>query len=105
MPEWGNKRTELWDKMRDWLKGGCIDDDTDLIKGLVAPEFGPYGKTDRLILEPKESMRAKGLRSPDDADALALTFAVKPARRDLRLSRTTERSQLAKDVDYDPFSQ
>jgi hypothetical protein len=100
-PEWGNKRTELWDKMRDWLKGASIDNDDELIRGLVAPEFGPYGKTDKLILEPKESMRSKGLKSPDDADALALTFAVKPARRDLRTTRQNKVTQTANDVDYD----
>ena len=101
-PEWGNKRTELWDKARDWMKGGCIDDDLDLRKGLIAPEFGPYGKTDKLILEPKEHMRSRGLPSPDDADAFCLTFAVNPARRDLRVSANSQGTErLAKDVDYD----
>ena len=101
-PEWGNKRTELWDLMREWLKGACIDKDRELIEGLVGPEFQPYGKTDKLILEPKEKMKSRGLKSPDDADALAVTFDVKPARKDLKSARG-QTTRMAKDVDYDVF--
>lgn len=32
-------------------------------------------KLQRIKLEPKELMKKRGLDSPDDADALALTFA------------------------------
>jgi hypothetical protein len=34
-----------------------------------------HDKQDRLLLESKESMKKRGLDSPDDGDALALTFA------------------------------
>jgi hypothetical protein len=33
------------------------------------------------ILETKEDMQARGVKSPDDADALACTFEVNPPRR------------------------
>ena len=48
-----------------------------------------HDKSDRLVLESKEDMERRGLASPDDGDALALTFAaavppkkpVQPRRR------------------------
>jgi hypothetical protein len=35
---------------------------------------------DAIILEKKEDMKRRGLASPDDGDALALTFADRPGR-------------------------
>ena len=34
------------------------------------------------IMETKDDMQARGVQSPDDADALACTFEVNPPRRD-----------------------
>jgi len=76
-----NKRAECWSRMKDWLPGASIDRDADLRDDLVGPEYG-YDLHNRLKLESKESMSARGLHSPDDADALALTFAVNAPRRD-----------------------
>lgn len=100
-PQWGNKRAELWGDMRDWLYGGCIDDDSDLKSDLAGPEKKFLGSTDKQVLESKEDMATRGIPSPDDADALACTFAVKPARRDSRVGRHASRSRMARDVDYD----
>lgn len=101
--EYANKRTELWAEMRDWLKGACIDLDDDLKDDLVGPEYGFMGRSDQIMLEAKERMKQRGLHSPDDADALACTFAVKVARRDMRTSRVGRKTRVAKDVDYDFF--
>jgi hypothetical protein len=99
-PEWANKRTEMWAKMRDWLGGGIIDGDPRLFGDLTSPEYDYFGKAkDKIMLESKESLKAKGFRSPDDGDALALTFATRVARRDIRAS-TANRARIAKDVDY-----
>lgn len=71
-----NLRAEMWARMRDWLEaGGCIDDDEDLISDLTGVEYG-YTPTNQLLLEKKEDMKARGLPSPDNADSLALTFAL-----------------------------
>lgn len=69
-----NKRVEMWAAMRDWLKTGCIKDDKGLIEDLIGPEYmiTPKGQ---VKLEAKQDMKKRGLPSPDDADALALTFA------------------------------
>lgn len=71
------RRDEMWCEMRDWLqdKPACIPDDSQLIADLTGPSYS-YDSSRRLKVEAKESMRKRGLRSPDAADALALTFAV-----------------------------
>lgn len=102
-PEWANKRTEMYAAVRDWLGGGAIDQDHTLFRDLTAPEYDYFGKAqDAVMLESKESMKGRGLPSPDDGDALALTFAVNVARRDARTGRTAK-TRVARDVDYGPF--
>jgi hypothetical protein len=81
--KWGNKRAEMWGIMRDWLGNGSIDKDQTLYDDLIAPEYFYQQKTDALILESKEEMKKRGLASPDDGDALALTFAQQVARTDM----------------------
>lgn len=72
-----NKRAEIWGEMREWLgSGGRIPDSQDLITDLTGIEYD-YTPTNQIILERKDEMKSRGLSSPDIADALALTFAVK----------------------------
>ncbi|MFM2128457.1 MAG: hypothetical protein RL477_3 [Pseudomonadota bacterium] len=102
-PEWANKRTEMYADLRDWLGGGCIDNDDDLFRDLTAPEYDYFGKAkDQVMLESKESMKDRGMKSPDEGDALALTFATPVARRDLITSRGRQ-ARVARDVDYSVF--
>lgn len=72
-----NRRAEMWKRSSDWLNepGGADIPDKD---SLQADACGPgysYDVNQRLLLESKEHMRARGVRSPDDWDAIALTFA------------------------------
>ena len=76
------RRDEMWGSLKDWLRdGGCIDDDQELATDLQKPQLMPDTKQ-RIKLEPKDAMKKRlkkmGLdsSSPDDADALALTFAL-----------------------------
>jgi hypothetical protein len=70
-----NKRSEMWTNMRAWLATGAIPDEDDIETDLTGVEYG-YGPDQTSIqLEKKEHMKARGLASPDDADALACTFA------------------------------
>jgi hypothetical protein len=102
--EWANKRTEMYADLRDWLGGGCIDPDPHLFRDLTAPEYDYFGKaSDAVMLESKESMKGRGLPSPDDGDALALTFASRVARRDTTASKHRNRGRVARDVDYPIF--
>ncbi|MEO8375365.1 MAG: hypothetical protein ABI471_09070 [Sphingomonas bacterium] len=69
-----NRRAELWLNMRQWLEGGCIPDHQRLEDDLAGPGYG-FDADQALRLEEKRDMRGRGLASPDDADALACTFA------------------------------
>lgn len=69
-----DKRAEMWGMMRDWLPGGAIEGDAELHTDLTGVEFG-YNENDAIVLEKKEHMKKRGLASPDNGDALALTFA------------------------------
>jgi hypothetical protein len=74
---YANKRAEIWGAMRDWLPGGAIDNDPELIADLTGVEYGYVLRDgrDAIQLERKEDMKRRGLASPDNGDALALTFA------------------------------
>lgn len=73
-----NKRAECWGEMKDWLTDKTlpvsIPDDDDLHADMTAPQSKRDSKY-RLQIESKESMKKRGVSSPDNADALALTFA------------------------------
>ncbi len=100
--EYADLRTEMWAKMRDWLQGGSIDDDPDLKDDLVGPEYG-FDKLERVKLESKEHMKKRGIASPDNGDALAVTFAVKVARQDINASQKKRNNQAVSGTDYDVF--
>jgi hypothetical protein len=73
-PKYANFRAYMWGRMRDWLPRGAIDATPALEVDLTGPGYF-HDKRDRLLLESKEQMKKRGLDSPDDGDALALTFA------------------------------
>jgi hypothetical protein len=99
-----NRRAEMWGEMREWLSYGCIDNDAALIDDLTGPEYSIHLKG-QIKLETKDSMKKRGLSSPDDGDALALTFAEPIARRDSSLMkrRSMFNGRVAQS-DYDVFS-
>lgn len=78
-----NRRAEMWGESRDWLDdvgGADIPDDDSLQRDACAPSSKRDGNQ-RFYLESKEHMKARGVRSPDDWDAVALTFAEPVADR------------------------
>lgn len=104
--EYYNMRSWMWGQMKDWLGGGAIDRDEDLFMDLIGPETRYAGREgDKILLESKKDMIGRGLSSPDDGDALALTFAKRISRRDSNTStfRRMQKGRVAKDVDYDIF--
>lgn len=68
-------RDEMWGEMHKWLQDqpASIPDQNSLAAQLTSVER-TYDSRRRMKLESKERMKARGLRSPDDADALATTF-------------------------------
>lgn len=98
-----NKRAEMWVKLREWLTGGgCIEDSNDLAADLTAVEYG-FTADNAYLLEKKEDMKKRGLASPDDADALALTFAYPVAPRAIPGEARKKMTGRAI-TEYDPFA-
>lgn len=76
-----NLRAYMWNRMKEWLGSGCIDPkDYKLETDLIGPGYH-INKQDKLVLESKEDMLKRNVDSPDDGDALALTFAAPVAVR------------------------
>lgn len=70
-----NVRAEMWDKMKQAIKEGIELPNTERLKvDLTGIEYDFDNKL-RLQLEKKSDMKARGLGSPDMAEALALTYA------------------------------
>lgn len=93
-PKCANMRAYMWDRMKEWLIRGSIPSDPRLETDLTAPGFR-HDSSDKIVLEAKEKMKDRGVDSPDDADALALTFArvTGPATPQL-----TDRQMLTRDA-------
>lgn len=71
-----NKRIEMWDKVNEWLMaGGVIPRHLRLIEDLTGPVYDFTPTSNRKVLESADSMKKRGLHSPDFATALSLTFA------------------------------
>ena len=78
---YGNKRAEMWGSMKDWLKTAAIPLDRFLKTDLISPMMKPDSKG-TIFLESKKDMKARGLASPDAADAICVTFAYPVAHRE-----------------------
>lgn len=72
-----NRRAEIWMWSRDWLdqEGGVDIPDSDVLQADACGPGYKYDSNSRVLLEKKEDMRKRGLPSPDEWDAVALTFA------------------------------
>lgn len=74
-----NKRAEMWGRMRDWLKtadlaGPQREADKELVNSLIGLTY-TFDEKERIRLERKKDMKARGLPSPDEADSLSFCFA------------------------------
>jgi hypothetical protein len=72
-----DRRAEMWARMRDWLlsdEGASVPDMDALQTDICAPRLVPELNND-FRLERKVDMKKRGVRSPDLADSVALTFA------------------------------
>ena len=88
---YGNKRAEIWAAMREWLKSASIPPDKTLKTDLISPMMKPDSKG-TIFLEGKKEMKARGLASPDAADAIAVTFAFPVASRTERVDKTPRKA-------------
>lgn len=99
-PQYTNKRVEMWFGVRDWLRaGGAIPNDVALKQDLGAPIYW-YDAANRIVLEPKDDIKKRGLPSPDLGDGLALTFAM-PVEKKATIA--LKRGQHGENREYDPY--
>lgn len=108
-----NKRAEMWGAVRDWLKsGGSYGKDDALYTELIAPEM-IVRDDGKMQLESKADLKKRGYKSPNRADALALSFAypVAPRRKMRQQSamnydplETSHSFIVSKNNDYDPLN-
>jgi hypothetical protein len=64
----------MWFRLKEWLGKAAIPDEEGLAGQLAAPGY-QINTGGKLVIESKAEMAKRGVASPDDADALALTFA------------------------------
>jgi hypothetical protein len=90
------RRDELHYAIRVWFaaRDVCIPNDPVLISELSAPSY-KLTSSGKISVETKDELKARGLKSPNAADALALTFAVGDQRVHGRLPTRSI------DADYD----
>ncbi|BAP80912.1 phage terminase large subunit [Pseudomonas sp. MT-1] len=96
---YANMRTYIWWMLREALRAGlAIEQCPDLEAELTSPEY-THNQRDQIALEKKSEIKKRLGISPDDADALALTFTF-PVQR----SQHTHDQGTALLSDYDPFA-
>jgi hypothetical protein len=99
-PRYANMRAEMWMTMSDWIKAsGCLPNLPELIAELTAPTY--FFSSGRFQIEPKEQIKSRLHKSPDLADALALTFAIPEMPAGMNLPRMN-RPKVRKE--YDPYA-
>lgn len=85
-----NKRAEMWGELRAAINSGLsLPNDLDLKADLESVQYG-HSDMQQIQLESKEDMKARGCASPDDGDALALTFAF-PVIKDMPTKQLARR--------------
>lgn len=100
-PRYKNMRAQCWMQMAEWIKaGGSLPPSPGLIAELTGPTYF-FASDGKFMLEPKDAIKKRLGRSPDEAEALALTFAVPdmPAEQS-----GIYRMPKARPVEYDPYA-
>lgn len=106
--KYANKRAEIWGALRDWLATGSIPqkmtgDNVTFIDELTGPTY-LLNKQEAIQLESKREMRARGVASPNVADALACTFAYPSYEYVPTQDEILKGSKPVVAPDYDPFA-
>ena len=74
-PRYFNMRAQMWMEMANWIKaGGSLPPMPELIAELCSPTY--FFHNGKFQIESKDQIKKRLGKSPDLADALALTFAI-----------------------------
>ena len=96
---YANKRSKMWDSMAKWLtSGGSLPNHMELKTDLCVPTY-KFDAANKLVLESKDKIKERGMRSPDLADGLCLTFAMPVAPTSTFIGRPDSEHQ----YEYNPF--
>jgi hypothetical protein len=100
-PRYRNRRAEMWVAMSEWVqRGGALFHMPELIAELTVPTYSFSGG--KFVLEEKDQIKKRLGRSPDLADALALTFAMPEMPRGLSDARGSVGKTLH---EFDPYAE
>jgi len=100
-----NKKAEMYWRMREWCKKGGEIEGTEIYDQMLSIRY-KITLSGKIQIKPKLEMRKDGESSPDEADALALTFYdddsdyVAPESREESIARRRGERVLN---DYDPY--
>jgi hypothetical protein len=95
-----NKRGEMYNAGKKWLEeGGVVEDDQILCDEIAGPEFR-VRLDGKIVIESKEDMKARGLASPNRADAWVLSFAAPVLPKSMA---GRQQQQTTGASEYDPY--
>ena len=101
----GNLRAYMYMKMKDCLLLGALPkDDENLASQLCLPGYHIREKGSALMIESKKDIQDRGEKSPDDADALALTFARPMGPKQIKITQAPRYPTRMPGSSYAPFS-
>jgi len=100
-PQMANKRGEMYNAIKTWLKDGGSLDSQSIAEEISAPEFKVRLKDSKIVLQEKDEIKELLGRSPNDADALALTFAFPVLKRQHALPGEKRGGAV---TEYDPYA-
>lgn len=95
-----NKRSQMWETMHEHIKSGLALPYQDWVLTELTGPLYKYDEKNAIVLEKKEDMKKppRSLKSPDVADALALTYAYPVEAVSIQVQQEQE------EIDnYDPF--
>lgn len=99
-PRYYNKRAEMHFAAAEWVKaGGALPQDDDLVAEATSATYTFKG--DKLLIEPKDMVKARLGRSPDKWDGLILTFGAPVVRA--AFNPVPGAGGRRREENYDPF--
>lgn len=98
---YANKKAEIWWRMKDWFeeKPNRIVNNAAFISDICAPQ-PDVSSNGRKLLESKEKLEKRQIRSPDGGDALALTFTEKVLSKAAMAGRSNTAHETASKAGY-----
>ncbi len=91
-----NKRSEMWGTLKEWLNDGPVQiPDSDSLHSDLCGVKYQFDSNSRLVMESKEHMKKRGIRSSDEADSLCLTFAMPASSFEVQNQQDTILNSLA----------